>query len=407
MTQSPTALISTTDDDAADMDWLGVARPLWAARRLIALGALGLGAFAAVAVFALGKIESEGLYQLIAPSLRANDLAAGIVVGAPGFSDYKIISSLVAEPARLRDYLAAKGLADDGDVAGLPGALRDPAALRQLISPVYTYTKADSKDFVENPSAKEAAGQLMGLRVIASARSGEVAQKRSKVLAEYVRDTAFVQGMTEYVRARDNEQKRAALGYENSVIRDRYRLRVANDKMRDLRAVGGRNPDARGDARTVVSLSDTTVRYLPIPTHIAAEEIRAVDISVELERAGREHDQAEYSAAYYRGLQTAIAAAKTADDILKAMPGAKQEADKGRDLSDEKYKQISNATQIEILTLQDAFYNRSRFISGPTAPERSLKMPVFALALGTLVGFAAMAGFVLLRVWLRDNRTRF
>ncbi len=407
MTEPHTALMTAEEGAPVAVDWLRMARPLWAARRMIVLGALALGVAAGLAVLVLSKFESEGLYQLHVPSLRSTDAGSSIVVGAPGFSDYKVIASLVSEPARMRDYLAARGMAEDADVTGLPRALNDPATLRQLISPVYTYTKADAKEFAENPASKEAAAQLVGLRVAATARSGEVAQKRSKLLAEYVRDTAFMQGMADYVRFRDNEQKRASLTYENSVIRDRYRLKVAADRLRELRSVGSRNPEARTDGRAVLSLTDSTIRFLPIPTQVAAVEIGAVDVNIELERARRERDQAEYSATYFQSLQKAMASAKTAEEALKAMPVAKQDADKGRDLADEKYKQIANATQIEILTLQDAFYNRSRFISGPTLPERSLKMPVIALVLGTLAGLGLMAGLVLLGGWLRDNKASF
>jgi hypothetical protein len=272
---------------------------------------------------------------------------------------------------------------------------------------VYAYTKTDAKEFSENPANKEAAAQLVGLRIAANARSSEVAQKRSRLLAEYVRDTAFVHGIADYVGVRDNEQKRAALSYENTVIRDRYRLKVATDRLRELRSVGLRNPDARTDGRAVMSLTDSTVRFLPIPTQVAAVEIGAVDVNIELERARRERDQAEYSATYFQSLQKAMASSKTAEEVLKAMPAAKQDADKGRDLADEKYKQVSNATQIEMLTLQDAFYNRSRFISGPTLPERSLKMPAVALALGTLSGLVLTAVLVLFGAWFRENKARF
>ena len=86
------------------------------------------------------------------------------------------------------------------------------------------------------------------------------------------------------------------------------------------------------------------------------------------------------------------------------MPAAKAAADKGRDLTDEKVKQVSNATQLEILTLEDAFYNRSRFAVGPSLPERSLKLPLVALILGGLVGLVGMAGWLLVRRWFAANK---
>ena len=212
--------------------------------------------------------------------------------------------------------------------------------------------------------------------------------------------------MTDYIRVRDDELRRSALAYENAVIADRYKLKFANDKMRELRAVGVRNPDARADGRTVVSLSDSTVRFLSLPTQVVAEEIRAVDLNMGLEKARRERDQTEYTIAYFEALKKAILSARTAEAVIKAMPEAKSAADKGRDLNDEKIKQVSNATQLEILSLQDAYYNRSRFVVGPTRPERSLTMPLLAFVLGSLAGLGGMAGYVMLRGWFGANIKR-
>ena len=392
--------------DVSIIDWVPGLRRLWFSRKRVLLGAGGLGILAAIVTFALGRYESQGLYQLYVPSLRAAEAGSSLTVGLPTFGDYKLISSLIAEPNRMREYLAAKGMDSDDDVSGLPKSLLDPVAQRQLISPVYAFTKADAKEFAENISAKEAAGQVLGLNVATKSRSMDVAQKRNRVLAEYVRDAVFLQAMTDYIRVRDDELRRSALAYENAVIADRYKLKFANDKMRELRAVGVRNPDARADGRTVVSLSDSTVRFLSLPTQVVAEEIRAVDLNMGLEKARRERDQTEYTIAYFEALKKAILSARTAEAVIKAMPEAKSAADKGRDLNDEKIKQVSNATQLEILSLQDAYYNRSRFVVGPTRPERSLTMPLLAFVLGSLAGLGGMAGYVMLRGWFGANIKR-
>ncbi len=388
--------------------WLLVLHDLWVSRLRLISAAVAIGAIAALATFALSKIESEGLYQLYVPSLKAAEVGSSLSVGVPSFSEYKLISAMLAEPERMRDYLAARGLGSDEDVASLPRALQDPASQRQLLSPVYAYTKADAKEFADNPTAKELAGQVVGLRVAATAGSADVAQKRGKVLAEYVRDTVFLQAMTDYIRVRDSELKRSALAYENSVISNRYQSKVAADRMRELKTVAQRNPDAaRSDGRSVLSLTDSTTRFLPLSTQMMATDVSLVDLNLNFESAKRSRDQTEYTIAYFDALQKSAAGAKTAEAILKAMPAAKTAADKGRDLTDEKIKQVSNATQLEILTLEDAYYNRSRFAVGPTLPERSLKMPLVALILGGLAGFLAMCAWIFACKWFIANRAQF
>ena len=230
------------------IDWLPPLRELWDARLKLLAAACVIGAVAALLTFVRGKFESDGLYQLHVPSPKAAESGSGLSVAQPSFSEFKLITALLSEPERMREYLAAKGLGADEDVVGLPGALQDPAAQRRLLSPVYAYTKADAKEFADNPTAKEAAGQVVGLRVTTTARSAEVAQKRGKVLAEYVRDTVFLQAMTDYIRVRDNELKRSALSYENAVIGNRYQSKVASDRLRELKTVAQRNPDAARSA---------------------------------------------------------------------------------------------------------------------------------------------------------------
>jgi hypothetical protein len=387
------------------IDWPLVLHELWASRRRVISAAAATGVVAALATFALSKMESEGLYQLYVPSLKAAEVGSSFSVGVPNFSEYKLISAMLAEPERMRDYLAARGLGNDDDVASLPRALQDPASQRQLLSPVYAYTKADAKEFADSPTAKESAGQVVGLRVAATAASAEVAHKRGKVLAEYVRDTVFLQAMTDYIRVRDSELKRSALAFENSVIGNRYQSKIATDRLRELKTVAQRNPDAaRSDGRSVLSLTDSTTRFLPLSTQMMAADVSMVDLNLAFESAKRSRDQTEYTIAYFDALQKSSIGAKTAEAIIKAMPAAKAAADKGRDLADEKIKQVSNATQLEILTLEDAYYNRSRFAVGPTLPERSLKMPFVALVLGGLAGLVGMGLWIFMRKWFATNR---
>jgi hypothetical protein len=387
-----------------------VLRLLWKARRLVLMIAAITGVAAAVALWMLGRFESEGLYQLIAPSInapsvRTAEASTSLSVGMPTFSEFKVVSALLAEPERMRAYLSEKGLSEDAELSDLPRALRDPVKQRQWLAPVYAFTKADSKEFVDNPTAKEYAGQVVGVRVAATARSADVAQRRNKVLAEYIRDVVFLQTLTDYIRTRSSESKRAALTYENSVISNRNQLKVATDRLRELKTVALRNPDAaRGDSRSVLSLTDSTTRFLPLPTQVMAADVNAVELNLAFESARRLWAQTEYTSTYFEALQKSMVETKTADALIKRMSDAKAAADKGRDLNDEKIKQVSNATLLEIQTLEDAFNNRSRFIAGPTLPERSLKMPAITLLLGFLAGLVGASCWIIIRQWFLTNK---
>jgi hypothetical protein len=380
-------------------------RQIWSARSGIFTIAVVMGVAAASAFWISGRFESEGLYQLIAPSInvpsvRAAEVSTNLSVGTPTFSEFKVVSALLAEPERMRAYLSEKGLSDDVQLSDLPLVLSDPVKQRQWLAPVYAFTKADSKEFVDNPTAKEYAGQVVGVRVVANARSAEVAQRRNRVLAEYVRDVVFLQTLTDYIRTRSSESKRSALIYENSVISNRNQLKVATDRLRELKTVALRNPDAaRGDSRSVLSLTDSTTRFLPLPTQMMAADVNAVELNLAFESAQRLWAQTQYTSTYFEALQNSLSETKTADALIKRMSHAKALADKSRDLTDEKIRQVSNATLLEIQTLEDAFHNRSRFIAGPSLPERSIKMPLLALILGCLVGLVGASCWVVIRQW--------
>ena len=403
---------SATDSEwvrkGASIDLAAVAWALWNERKVVMASALALGLLGAGLSINLPKYKSDGLYQLHVPSARGADTGGALAIGMPSFSEYKLIAALLSEPDRMREYMAAKGLSLEDDLSDLPRALAAPESQRKLFAPVYTYTKADSKEFADSPSAKETAGQLLGVQIGSESKSAEASQKRVKFLAQYLRDAVFHQTLVEYIRVRNNELQRSALLFENSVISGKYNLKLATEKMRELRGIGQRNPEAgRGDARSVVSLSDSTVRFLPLPTQIVATEVGIYDATSGMERARREREQTEYTIAYYAALQPAAAMAKTAEDIIKAMPDAKAAADKDRDLTDEKMKLVANSTQLEILLLQDAFYNRSRFIAGPNLPERGLKTLVLSAMAGLVLGALLAIGYVLARNWWRQNSSGF
>ena len=365
----------------ASIDVVAIARLLWTEGTTLLIVAVALGLLGAGLGAILPKYKSEGLYQLHVPSMRA---------------------------AETGEYMAVKGLSSDDDLVGLPRTLATAESQRKLLAPVYTYTKADSKEFVDNPNAKETAGQLLGVQISSESNSAEAAQKRANFLAQYLRDAVFYQTLTDYIRVRNSELQRSALSFENSVISGKYNLKLATEKMRELRGISQRNPEAgRGDTRSVVSLSDSTVRFLPLPTQIVATEVGIYDATAGMERARREREQTEYTIAYYAALQQAATKAKTAEDIIKVMPDAKASADKGRDLTDEKIKLVANSTQLEILSLQDAFYNRSRFISGPNLPERGFKMLLLSAIVGLLLGAFFAAAYVLVRNWWRQNSSKF
>ena len=408
MPETNTATSPERLEQDASVDLIAVTRSLWLERKTLLIAALAFGLLGASLAVILSKYKSEGLYQLHVPSMRAAETGAALAIGMPSFSEYKLISSLVSEPDRMREYMAVKGVSADDDLVGLPRALATPELQRQLFSPIYTYTKADSKEFVDSPNAKETAGQLLGVRISSEAKSAEAAQKRANFLAQYLRDAVFFQALSDYIRIRNNELQRSALSFENSVISGKYNLKLVTEKMRELRGISQRNPEAgRGDARSVVSLSDSTVRFLPLPTQIVATEVGIFDANTSMERARREREQTEYTIAYYAALQQAATKAKTAEEIIKAMPDAKVAADKGRDLTDEKIKLVANNTQLEILSLQDAFYSRSRFVSGPTLPERGFTMLALSALVGLMLGALFAAAYVLLRNWWRLNSSKF
>ena len=219
----------------ASVDFLAIARSLWNERKTLLVAALTFGLLGASLGAIFSKYKSEGLYQLHVPSMRAAETGGSLSIGMPTFSEYKLISSLVSEPDRMREYMAVKGVAADDDLAGLPRELAAPESQRKLLAPIYAYTKADSKEFVDNPNGKETAGQLLGVQISSESKSAEAAQKRASFLAQYLRDAVFNQTLTDYIRIRNNELQRSALSFENSVISGKYNLKLATERSEERR----------------------------------------------------------------------------------------------------------------------------------------------------------------------------
>jgi hypothetical protein len=400
-----------TPDDAY-IDLADIARRFWESRLLIVLGTLALCVLAGAGSWFLSKYQSDGLFQLQTPNLRYLEGAKGgettisLLVGPPAFSDFKRANTALLERERLERFLAKKDVANDPDLARLPTRVASKLGLSGLVEQQYVLSKADAKELAD-PTLKEGATQLMGIRLQPEANTPQAAQKQAKILAEYVRDTMFHASLLDYYRSRESELKVQLLAHESTLLTNKFSLKQLQSKSAEMRAISAKYPEAsRIEARSVVSLSDTTVRYLPPTTQLIAIETNISDVNLAIERSQRERDQNELLLLYYTAMRDVAEKAATGEEVVKQMAAVKQESTKGKDVADEKYRQALNTIDLEMTRLVDGFFKGSRFISGPTLPEHKTGRPLLVLALTAVGGFLLMCFVALLRSWFRQNSAK-
>jgi hypothetical protein len=382
-------------------------RNVWRHRNFVFLGASLLTSLVMLVAWLTASFTSEGLFQLVVPSLRAVDTQQGILIGSPSFSDYKRVVSAVGERQRMESYIRSKKLTEDKGLSNLPDLVSSRDTLVKILEPQLNISRADARELVDIGAAvKETATQMIGVRVSPSASDPIVAQERARMLAEYVRDTAFHIGIIDYGRSKETELAQSLLNFDEQLIARRFELKQLFDKNSAFRQIGIRNPDAaRLGSGQVVGLNDTTVRFLPLPTQLVALESQIFEVNQVIERASRAREQAEVSLGYYRLLRSTADKAPSGEAVVTGMSDLLAKALSTRSVEDEKFKQVKIALELEINRIENAFFTRSRFISGPSLPSKRGWKPILILAISMLGSLVMLCIVVLTREWFRNHKT--
>jgi hypothetical protein len=383
-------------------------RAVWHSRLVILSITLMVMAIGSGALFVTAKYRSEGFLQFGGPipvvvtklreeikdkdkdKEKEKEAKSGI-----SLPDYKRYSAAFLTSERFRNYVSEKHLESDPKVQELLRTFSSRGGIANAIEPIYPFTKLDARELVEQP--KELSNNVIGLRIAYEAKSPELAQGIVGLLGKYVMDSITYTNFSDTLRFQRDELQTKLIKLENFIISNNMQLDELERRANELRKIISRNPAvAEQNGRQVVTVTEENARYLPPNTQLATTEVQAAEAKEAILKAKREQQQTELLLEYCAGAKKILDSTHSGEKVLLELENFKQAMFRQKDLNNDVVKEIYNRLTVENQTAATVFLEKSRFIAGPTLPDRSsvwwsLMLPLF-LALGLFLGLAYVFG---------------
>lgn len=384
---------------------------MWHGRWLSLLIIVLVTGFGLALTFSRATYESQGFFQFGGSipmkerekekdKEKEKETSPGILL-----ADYKRYAASYATSERFADFIREKKLEAAKGINGLYGVFMSRGSITKLIDPIYPFTKLDAKELMEQP--KESGNKVIGLRISYAADSPEVAQQMVGLLGRYAMDSIVYSIYSDKLRAKQDEMRNKIAEYDNIVISNKLMLEELRQKAEDLKQIIARNPAAAKETtRQVVTVAEDTARYLPPITQLVTAEVQTSEVNQIILKAKREQKQKMVLLEYYDRAKVMLDSTKSGESILRGLESVKEQVFKNKDLQDDSIKEIYNSITADNMTALNLYLERSRFIAGPTLPQRSTARPVLTIAISILVGFLLSIIFIFGRKWLRDNKNQ-
>ncbi len=405
-----TVTTSSSDIGSDNIDLLGILGRLLRYKRAVFFSAALFFISALLIYLYTRNFNSQGLYQLSVPRVESSRTGMpSLTYGRVSFAEYKRISGTLTDQTRLRQFLdVRRAVNPEINFSHLLNAAAKLDGMSEFIEPKYVVSKADSKELVDY-GAKENASTLLGIQISAKAHTAEVANKIVNALAEYVREQTFRTVFDDYLIQKVSDLSGNLIQFESDVLQRDFQLRQLRDKVSSLEKLKNRYlPLADSTQSTVVGLSDSTIRYLPIRTQLIATEAAVDELNQISERARRDKIQQTFMLLYYQRLRKDLTTMASFDQFLSAMPQVRDELGGSLTHSDENIRQATLGVEQERVRLQDSYFTQTRFISVPSNFTSGGWLRLAATSIGvSIIGALIACLYAIATTWLTSNKERF
>lgn len=310
--------------------------------------------------------------------------------------DYRRVRALIASPANFTSF-AQRANVDEAMEQRLRTHLATEKALAELIAPIYTQTRIETRDVGESKLDRSEPG-VSALHLSFAAAEPKTSVAGIKLLAAYVQDTLLRDSiLTQLIRQAAIAHSIRLSANAESLDR-RFAIAQIEATLRDLRRIVQQYPSsARLEGRQVVSVEGEGGRYLSPIAQIVAAESRLSEARRELDRLARLTRQADAALRFFQAAEPIatnrmLPSVVICDELIKLVhvhldaPEAKDDA--------------AQARLLELLTwlsdLRSIHVDQVRLLAEPSMPEQP--QPPTAVQLGfagALVGlFLSLAAGV-------------
>lgn len=378
------------------------------ARKWIAAATISIMVISGAGALYLAQYRSEGFLQfggaipLSAEVLEKDrepkkDEKPGIVL-----ADYKRYAATFSTSGRFDAFVQANKLQAVEGIAGLRKAMATGDGFNKMVEPIFPFTKMDAKELMEQP--KEGGNNVIGLRISYAAGTAENAQRMVDLLGRYTIDSIIYSTYSDVLRFKHIELSAVITKLDNDIINMNERLEMYQRKGVVLKRIVGNYPEAANKSATsVISVTEDSARYLSPITHLMSGEVEALSASEGIILLKRAQAQSILLREYYDKAKSLLDKNQSGEALLRGLEAVKEGVFKSKNLNDEVVKEVYNMITIDNQRSINLYLEKSRFIAGPTLPEkRNIRMSA-VLLLSLLFGFFISSAFVLLRKWWEQN----
>lgn len=374
-------------------------------RRLLDLLGLRAHAVLAIVVVAAGagallgtlfpKFEATALLQFPEPG------AGGGVVTFPVF---KRTAGTYATSAQLRAFVDAAGAAGSPAAARLLVQSEISGFWDRVATPVLPVNRRDQKELGDIRETANTA--LLGLDLVADARTRQLADEMIDVLARYFTNAVMRERIRSWVLAGRADAVGPAKGLQADIVRAELDIQLLEKRAQDMKEILKRYPDANKlDARQLVTVApaDDAERFLSPLAQLVGFESMISQRRETIRRLERELKQKRLLSDYYSEAERAVDATIVVDKLLPALQQAARSTFSRADASEEWF----NEAALRVYGALDTFAAApSQFgvRSGVRVMPVSTRSPVRLAILLGLLAAVALGGIALVRTSLRGAR---
>jgi len=405
------------DDDEIDLRSLFAV--LWKRRKLIVFGTIGATLLSVlISLFIPRVYRSEGFYQL--GSVKATDAKytdakntsltglfpkkniASIGVSIPL---YKRSAARFSNPNRFQSYAGQDKALNEENMEQIRMNFRTAGDIDKWIKPVYTYAKEDTREFAQLP--RDESNSVIGLNLAYEADSPQDSNNYVRLFGNYVRDCLLYITLYNYITDGNSDSKSEVAKTENVIINTHFQLLQSTNKMKDIRAILTNYPESEKiENRQLVSVQDGGSRFLSPVTQLVGLESALADLRRTLSQLERDKEIAAMRAEYFSRCNNEMAnIGEFGLSLFSMLKSLKEDAFKNKDLSKDTVKEVSNDLDIDMQTIELAYFNNCRFVSGPTTPDMHIRPRKSLIVIASCLGsFFLLIILAFILHWWQANK---
>lgn len=397
--------IKDNEDVASLTELLGTA---WQARWRIVLATSLIVVASVSASLYTAQYKSEGFFQFggaipmpAEKKLDANekDPASGIAL-----ADYKRYAAAFGTVERFADFVKYNKLEDTPGIDQMRKVFIVRGGIDNVVEPVYPFSKLDAKELEQPRDGSNT--NVIGLRLSFESGSPQNAQRVVGLLGRFIMDSIVYLSYEDALRVKAAEMNAKITKLENYIIDVNHLLEENQRKGESLKQVVARYPDSVQNARQLVTVTEENARYLSPITQLMTSEVRIVELKEIINKAKRNRQQAVVLREYYDKARAFMNQTRSGEVIVRGLETVKDGVFKGKDLNDDTIKEVYNTISIENQNALSLYLEKSRFIAGPSLPERrSTRLSSVILTSG-LLGLLFSVILVFGSKWWRENRQK-